>query len=59
MDISYIIIYSKLTLIIYLIFETNLQHYSNSIVLFEDSNNDSINIKVDYSALENNAELSI
>ena len=49
----------KSTLIIYLIFKTNLQYYSNSIALFEDSDNDSIDIKVDYSALENNAELSI
>ena len=49
----------KSTLIIYLIFKTNLQYYSNSITLFEDSDNDFINIKVDYSALENNAELSI
>ena len=50
---------SKSTLIVYLIFRTNLQYYSNSITLFEDSNDDSINIKVDYSALENNAELSM
>ena len=49
----------KSTLIIYLIFKTNLQYYSNSIALFEDSDDDSIDIKVDYSAIENNAELSI
>ena len=49
----------KSTLIIYLIFRTNLQYYSNSIALFEDSDNDSIDIKVDYSTLENNAELSM
>ena len=49
----------KSTLIIYLIFKTNLQYYSNSIALFEDSDDDSISIKVDYSALENNAELSM
>ena len=49
----------KSTLIIYLIFRTNLQYYSNSIALFEDSDYDSIDIKVDYSALENNAELSM
>ena len=49
----------KSTLIIYLIFKTNLQYYSNSIALFEDSDNDSIDIKVDYSTLENNAELSM
>ena len=50
---------SKSTLIIYLIFKTNLQYYSNSIALFEDNDNDSIDIKVDYNVLENNAELSI
>ena len=49
----------KSTLIIYLIFRTNLQYYSNSITLFKDSDNDSIDIKVDYSVLENNAELSM
>ena len=49
----------KLTLIIYLIFKPNLQYYSNSIALIEDSDDDSIDIKVDYSALENNAELSM
>ena len=49
----------KSTLIIYLIFRTNLQYYSNSIALFEDSDDDSIDIKVDYSVLENNAELSM
>ena len=49
----------KSTLIIYLIFKTNLQYYNNSIALFEDSDNDSIDIKVDYSVLENNAELSM
>ena len=49
----------KSTLIIYLIFKTNLQYYSNSITLFKDGDNDSIDIKVDYSALENNAELSM
>ena len=49
----------KSTLIIYLIFRTNLQYYSNSIALFEDSDNDSIDIKVDYSVLENNAKLSM
>ena len=49
----------KSTLIIYLIFKTNLQYYSNSIALFEDSDDDSIDIKVDYSALKNNAELSM
>ena len=49
----------KLTLIIYLIFKTNLQYYSNSIAIFEDSDNNSIDIKVDYSILKNNTELSI
>ena len=49
----------KSTLIIYLIFKTNLQYYSNNIVLFEDSDNNSIDIKVDYSVLENNTKLSI
>ena len=49
----------KSTLIIYLIFKTNLQYYSNSIALFEDSDDDSIDIKVDYSTLENNTELSM
>ena len=49
----------KSTLIIYLIFKTNLQYYSNSIALFKDSDDDSIDIKVDYSILENNAELSM
>ena len=49
----------KSTLIIYLIFKTNLQYYSNSIALFEDSDDDSIDIKVDYSILENNTELSM
>ena len=49
----------KSTLIIYLIFKTNLQYYSNSIALFKDSDDDSIDIKVDYNALENNAELSM
>ena len=49
----------KSTLIIYLIFKTNLQYYSNSIALFKDSDDDSIDIKVDYSILENNTELSM
>ena len=49
----------KSTLIIYLIFKTNLQYYSNSIALFKDSDDDSIDIKVDYSTLENNTELSM
>ena len=41
----------KLTLIIYLIFKTNLQYYSNNTILCKNSNDDSINIKVDYSIL--------
>ena len=49
----------KSTFIIYLIFKTNLQYYSNSIALFKDSDDDSIDIKVDYSILENNTELSM
>ena len=49
----------KSTLIIYLIFKTNLQYYSNSIALFENNYNNSIDIKVDYSILKNNTELSI
>ena len=31
----------------------------NGVIDIEDSDDDSIDIKVDYSALENNAELSI
>ena len=49
----------KLTLIIYLIFKTNLQYYSNNITLFEDSDDNSIDIKVDYNVLRNNTELSM
>ena len=58
-SLNYTTMSGKPILIIYSIYKTNLQHYSNSIILFKNSDSNSNDIKVNYSVLEDNTELSI